>query len=615
MRRILPFTVVLFISHWCTAQFFVGPNNNKNEANYVYVGDALLFVSDHVHLNKNQNSETEASIFLRRGGQLVQGKEQKTPNNGNGELSVFQSGTAGAYDYNYWASPVGNSADKNGLFGISLFYQPQTLTVSTAASHTSALNGTSNPMKISDRWIYTFSGIDYYGWHFVGAETTIPAGYGFSMKGVEGTDATLVDGQVNNPGSAQRYDFRGRPNSGTIEIPIAAEKIILVGNPYPSGLDLSLFLLENSGSGSLNTSCHGVIDRQNVITGIAYFWDSQENGTSHYLEDYIGGYGTFSPVAPCTAGLYEPPIFKSYGNEEKITSQKGKEYDRKTLPVGQGFMVIGTGEGNLVFKNTHRVFTGGVFPESSKLQAPITTKQRVESVEIPQVRLQVEINEEYTRGLTLGFWDTATPGTDKGMDAVAYDVASSDVGWLQGQESFVIDVRPFDAFDEIPLFVNIEGHNTMLQFRVSEAKNFQSENIFILDTQNNTYHSIMEETFNIELSPGNYSGRFRLAFNPKIEDSDLPLELMLNEEEASTFSIFQNNRLRELEIITNSFSPVRSVGIYDLQGKKIFFRSNFGNRRSISISSEHFANSLYIVEVIDTQNTRKTEKIAVINPK
>lgn len=614
MRRILPFTVVLFISHWCTAQFFVGPSGNT-EDHYVYVKDALLFISDQVHLNKNHKSETEAGIYLRKGAQLVQGKGQTKPNSGNGVLSVFQTGTAGAYDYNYWAAPVGNSADKNGLFGINMFHQPQTATFSKPASHTSALNGTSDPMKISDRWIYTFSGIDYYGWHYAGAETTIPAGYGFSMKGVEGTDATLVDGQVNNPGSAQRYDFRGRPNSGTIEIPISAEEIILVGNPYPSSLDLSLFLLENSGSGNLNTSCYGVIERKNVTTGIAYFWDSQENGNSHYLEDYIGGYGTFSPVAPCTAGLYEPPIFRSYGNEEKSTSQKGKDHDRRFLPVGQGFMVMGTGEGDLAFKNAHRVYTGGSSAESTKQQASIATKQGVEAVEIPQVRLLVEINEEYTRGLTLGFWDAATRGTDKGMDAIAYDLAPADVGWLQGEESFVIDVRPYDAVDEIPIFLKIEDDNTMLKFRVSEAMNFQSENIFILDTQTNTYHSIMEETFSIELASGNHSGRFRLAFNPKIESSDLPLELMLNEEEASTFSIFQNNRLGELEIIANSFSPVRSVGIYDLQGKRIFFRSNFGNRRSISISTQHLANSLYIVEITDTQNNRKTKKIAVINPR
>ena len=106
-----------------------------------------------------------------------------------------------------------------------------------------------------------------------------------------------------------------------------------------------------------------------------------------------------------------------------------------------------------------------------------------------------------------------------------------------------------------------------------------------------------------------------LAFRSKIANSESPLELLLNTEEETTFSIFQNNRLGELEIISDSFAPVRSVGIYDLQGKRIFFRTSFGNRRSISISTQHMANALYIVEVTDMRNVRKMKKIAVINPR
>ncbi|SDL20625.1 Por secretion system C-terminal sorting domain-containing protein [Salinimicrobium catena] len=610
MRRFLPLTAVLFISHLCTAQFFVGPSAKK-EDHFVYVKNAVLFVADNIHLNKNHSSETEASLYLRKEGQLIQGKEQKTPNTGNGELSVFQTGTAGAYDYDYWAAPVGNSADKNGLFGIGMFHQPQTLTFSKQASHTSGLNGSSNPLNISNRWIYTFSGINYYGWHFVGEETTIKPGYGFSMKGVQGSDATMVDDLPNNPGNAQRYDLRGRPNSGNIEVPIAAEEIVLVGNPYPSGMDLSLFLLENSGSGSLNTSCHGVIERKNATTGIAYFWDSQENGSSHYLEDYIGGYGTFSPVAPCTSGIYEPPIFKSYGSVENSTNEKGKNYDRRFLPVGQGFMVIGAGDENVVFKNAHRVFS----PTANSATNKSTNRQQSAKIEVPQVKLQVEINGEYVRGLTLGFWNDASAGTDPGMDAAAYDLAPADVGWLQGEESYVIDVRPFDPEEEIPFFLKVDHENATLKFSAARTKDLQNKNLYILDSQSNTYHSILEDTYEVELPTGNHNNRFMLAFRAKIANAESPVELLLNEEEETVFSIFQNNRLGELEIISDSFSPVRSVALYDLQGKRIFFRTSFGNRRSISISTQHMANALYIVEVTDMRNVRKTKKIAVINPR
>jgi hypothetical protein len=63
------------------------------------------------------------------------------------------------------------------------------------------------------------------------------------MKGTSGTDGTTVDGVQNNPGGAQRYDFRGKPNDGTINIPILSGEWILTGNPYPSAINLQAFLI------------------------------------------------------------------------------------------------------------------------------------------------------------------------------------------------------------------------------------------------------------------------------------------------------------------------------------------------------------------------------------
>src|SRR5690606_24529669 len=126
-------------------------------------------------------------------------------------------------------------------------YAPENLTSSKKAIVTNALDGIARPLTISSRWIYTFAGMGYSNWQAVYGATSIPAGNGFSMKGVNGTDMTFVDGRANNPGSAQRYDFRGKPNNGDISISVKAGEQVLVGNPFPSALDLSLFLLENSG--------------------------------------------------------------------------------------------------------------------------------------------------------------------------------------------------------------------------------------------------------------------------------------------------------------------------------------------------------------------------------
>lgn len=609
MKRIYSFTAFLFSSVVCFSQLSVTPSPKNNSDNYIFAKGSVLFVSDEIHLEKNTKNETQASIYLRNGSQLIQGTSQKTPNTGNGLISVFQKGNSNAFDYDYWAAPVGNNMGENGLFGISMLHAPKTATYSIPALTTTNLNGISNPLSISDRWIYTFTGFDYMGWHFMGATTTIPAGYGFSMKGVNGTDPTLVDEQPNNPGNAQRYDFRGRPNSGNIQIPILPQEMVLIGNPYPSSFDLSLFLTENSATGISNSSCYGEINRKNITTGIAYFWDSKENGNSHYLEDYMGGYGTFSPVDPCTNGIYEPPIYQSYGSQDKSTGERGKDQNRRFLPIGQGFIVQGSDGGMIELKNSHRVFRN----EKENTGLKISEKTPANPEIIPKVRLEVTINNEYVRGLSLGFWPNSTSNVDHGMDAVAYDQALADIGWSQNDDLYVVNVRPFIEAEKIPLILMVEEHAASFKIILSNTENFDTNSIFLFDSQSNIYHNIKSGSFEITLEPGVYKDRFSITFTQVLEDIDLPISLIPEEDEPEEFSIFQNNYLGELEILSTNISSVKSVGIFNLLGKRMYFRSNFGNRRSISINTQHLSNAVYIVKITDSNNQIRKKKILVFN--
>jgi hypothetical protein len=47
--------------------------------------------------------------------------------------------------------------------------------------------------------------------------SAINAGEGFTMKGTSEVN-TYCKWVQNNPGSKQRYDFRGKPNDGTIQL-------------------------------------------------------------------------------------------------------------------------------------------------------------------------------------------------------------------------------------------------------------------------------------------------------------------------------------------------------------------------------------------------------------
>ena len=114
------------------------------------------------------------------------------------------------------------------------------------------------------------------------------------MKGTSGSDATVphTGAGQNNAGSRQRYDFRGKPNDGTITNAVLAGNFTLIGNPYPSAIDLNAFLND-----PVNAA---------VIDGRALFWE-QAAVNSHMLNQYQGGYGIYTPGTG-----YTPADFWSY---------------------------------------------------------------------------------------------------------------------------------------------------------------------------------------------------------------------------------------------------------------------------------------------------------------
>jgi hypothetical protein len=334
MRKFVLSSVIILIyllGHICAAQLYVSNN-------YVYVADKYLYVKQDVNIQNSGN------LYLRNESQLLQAKTGSSANAGAGKLSVFQEGTVNSFAYNYWCSPVGNSATTSGNepFGITMLNQPTTAIASAPAVMLpmSSYDGIANPLSISQGWIFKFLSSSLYSqWFGVYSASTLNPGEGFTMKGTAGTDASYTDaGVTNNPGSKQRYDFRGRPNDGDISISLATGMRTLTGNPYPSAIDLRAFLL-----GATNS------------TGIAYFWEQDKTVNSHFISAYKGGYGTYSTAGPM--GTYVPAVFYAYdaAGTQLGSVGVGSNYERRFCPIGQGFMLEGSSTGNVTMQNSYRV--------------------------------------------------------------------------------------------------------------------------------------------------------------------------------------------------------------------------------------------------------------------
>ncbi|MCP9200761.1 T9SS type A sorting domain-containing protein [Gramella sp. GC03-9] len=574
----------LMIFSFCssTAQLYISPS--EHEDSYLYVRDRLLFVKNEIHLTENKKKETAASIYLRKDAQLLQVDKPRNNNTGDGSLSVFQTGTSNAYDYNYWGLPVAVNGNSDKLSDI--IFDPAGPTVSRNSHLISALDGKSSPLSISNRWLYSFSGTNYSHWISLGHHFSLKPGEGFTMKGVNGENLTEIEGIPVNPGSAQTYDFRGIPNDGTIELAITADQLLLVGNPYPSALNLDRFLIDNKS-----------------ITGIAYFWDSKPGGTSHYLADYEGGYGTYSPGA----GIYVPAVFRKQTGEE--TGEAGSYIARQVSPVAQGFMVKGKNNGKIIFQNSHRLYQKQE-KNVSEFKSPETN--------IPAIRLSIEMDSVYTRQLVLAFRSDSSKDEDHAMDARKLDETAADVSWDLSGEKFVINVRPKVDEELIPLKIALEKE-TELKFYIQELRYFDPDRIFLYDSKDDLYFGIKTGYLKLKLPAGNYSDRFFISFLEKLPPvtttdqagetfKSKPPNVLLN-----TIDIYQNNRQEQLEVKILYDTGLESVQLFDLNGKLIFKQNLKDNPKEFNFSTGKLSPAVYIAKVKTSDNKELTKKIAVKN--
>jgi hypothetical protein len=558
----------------------------KDQESFVYVENQLLYVTQEINLKLNPTEETSASIYLRNKGQLLQGDESSV-NTGNGLLSVFQEGKATAYTYNYWGSPVSTTSAENS-FG-RIFFEPLGKTHSIPAGITSSLNGSSKPLNISNKWIYKLSGQGYSDWIYIGNNFNLSPGEGFTMKGVDGTNNQIVlYGVSNNPGNEQRYDFRGKPNSGTIYLNVKKEEVLLLGNPYPSAIDLNLFLIEN-----INT------------TGIAYFWDSKAID-SHYLKEYEGGYGAYSPAVEGNG--YVPPIFYKYdetGTPIDQSSARGSHYARRYSPIAQGFIVEGLRDGGISFKNKHRIYRKENIADS-QFKSISTTTTTLENKESNSIRLHVEFENLYIRELLLAFNGGATKGIDRAKDAINLTPVNNDAGWLINSENLIIHVRPQNENDSIPLVISVES-NTEAKIKLSNSENIESE-IFLLDAEDGIYYDLRNQDVQFSLPPGKYVNRFFLTFHNSFDSTEEQGILKYNR-----YRIFQNNALHQTEIISPFSSSTQSVTIFDSTGRKVREFKIPQDQETFELSTTNLSKGIYVIKILSGDGTIISKKVIISN--
>jgi hypothetical protein len=546
---------------------------------------------------------------LRNEGQLVQGTAGASTNRGLGRLSVFQEGSVNNFAYNYWCSPVGNASASigNENFGITMLHVPTTNIASTPATISNATydgSSSAGALTIASYWIFKFlAQANYSNWVQSAAATDIQAGQGFTMKGTSGTDATNVgETTTNNPGSAQRYDFRGKPNDGNISVGVAADNFTLTGNPYPSALHVNAFLLDPT-----NTDC----------TGIAYYWEQDKTVNSHLLLAYRGGYGTFSPgppgsTGPTDYGVYVPAFFSSYNIDGTINvtgSSSGLVIERKYAPIGQGFMIRGRATGSPVsvtLRNAHREYykEAGAYSQFERVSNTLNENQPIGINSTSHIRLNTIINNANTRQLALTFYPNATDGVDRGIDAMSPDRdLTNDVYFFLDNEKYVIEGVNFNVEKRIPLGVNVSGNSTF-KFSIVQVVNFdESQEVYLFDALDGSYHNLRQGDYEVSLPTGIYNNRFEITF----KNEALSIANPINQ----NIFVVQNNSSQQLVISNPTMMEIKSVTLYDITGKLLFNKTKLDVKDNYEFSTASLSDAVYLVKVQSIDGQSFSKKIII----
>ncbi len=604
MKKLLLFTCLLCFSTTVFSQLSVRPNPSTLEDSYVYVMDDVLYVTGNIDLSINPTAATEASIYLRGDAQLIQGTTGNSTNTGTGHLSVYQQGFADRYEYNYWTSPVGNAsvAVGNEDFGITKLYDVVDNTNSVPALNTAGYDGTSSPLMISNRWIWKFiAGTVYSEWIFVGNSQTVGAGQGFTMKGVD-----LGADEASTP--KQEYDFRGKPNDGNISNAVIDNEFTLIGNPYPSAVDLEAFFLDTDN---------------NTVEASAFFWEQDHTVNSHYLEAYEGGYAQWIPDGSAN-GLYLPAFFLNYsgdGTDGPPTGASGTPLiERRYSPIGQGFMVRGAIDGSVTMKNSYRVdVKEGAANFSEFKSAPFITENIDESdpevierrKERPAIRINVFINDLAASQVVLSFYDKATFGLDRGMDGISSRSNATDMFWsIPGDTEdnrYVIQTVPFDKEAMIPISFTTET-NSDFRLYVQDRENFTSK-VYLYDSQESTYQLITKDEYTIQsLDAGTYKDRFFLTF----QKTDNPATTASAKLE-SLVTVFQNNPAKLVEIHNPEGIDIAQATLVDMTGKILWSRTDVGTQRLYSYPTGLLSDGIYLLQLKARDNSVTVEKLQVFN--
>lgn len=361
--------------------------------------------------------------------------------------------------------------------------------------------------------------------------------------------------------------FNGKPFNGTIDYGLAYSGASfgynLVGNPYPSNLDLDLLYASNKLE----------------IESTFRFWDNSVNDV--YVQQgstYSGNaYAIYNAAAGTSGtGLPAPGMGQTSGG--------GSKTPNKIAKIGQGFMVRALGTGKILkYSNTTRLSdnTGAVFFGKQAddrywlaMKAPSGITSTIAFVYFA------------AGNMAFGMDDSRAIGSSDGL----YSYAQDEKVAINGRSSFV-------NTDKINLGSShfVQGNYT-IALGDKEGIFANGQTIYLKDKQTGVITNLSKGSYTFEANQGETTGRFEIIYQPETV-------LVTDQKVKSTLEVYRDSN----QFVIRSPKNIAMVEVYDLSGKMINVLKD--NSRQVVLDASFLTKGMYVLRIKMTDGELTTKKI------